>query len=153
MGRHCPLALCRPGPPIPHHRSPRYSLLPQFPYPKVDTLQKTLRPKLALTLPPDSLTLLLSPSTIRPRTTPWRLYYMDAGWVHPSPLVPPREVSGVYVCVCVCVNGIMCEVSVCDGCVIVCMLFGVRARCGLPPATPSYASWELHLQLWLRSLA
>jgi len=33
------------------------------------------------------------------------------------------------------------------------MLFGDRARCGLPPATPSYVSWELHLRLWLRSLA
>ncbi len=46
----------------------------------------------------------------------------------------------------------MCGVVVYK-CVNVSVLFGVRARCGLPPAAPSFASWERHLQLWLRSLA
>jgi hypothetical protein len=47
----------------------------------------------------------------------------------------------------------MCMMVVFYGCAMVCVLFRVRARCRLPPATPSYASWELHLQLRLRSLA
>ena len=37
----CPLAaLCRPDPLIPHHMFPRGSLHLQFPYPKVDSLQR-----------------------------------------------------------------------------------------------------------------
>ncbi len=57
-------------------------------------------------------------------------------------------------CVCVCEFYYMYDGGIlwlCDG--MVCVLVGVRARCRLPPATPSYASWELHLQLRLRSLA
>ena len=55
-GGQCPLALCRPDSHAPYHRSPLGSLPPEFPYPKVAFLQKTLGLTLTLPLPPDSLT-------------------------------------------------------------------------------------------------
>ena len=68
------------------------------PHPKVDYLQKTLGLTLTLPLPLDSLPLLIFRPTKRPRTPPWRLIYVGAGWVHLLPLTQSREVSGVHEC-------------------------------------------------------
>ena len=99
MGELSPLALRRPDPHFPHPRLPQGGLPPHYPHPKVDPLQKILGLTLTLAFPPNSLPFFLLRPTKRPRTPPWRLYYVDTGWVHPWPLVQPRVIFGMHVCV------------------------------------------------------
>ena len=109
MGEQCPLVLYRPysDPQNPHPRSPRSSPPPQFPYPKVASLQKTQGFTPTLSLPPNSLPFLLIIPTRVPGTPPWRRHYCDAGWVLPFPLVSPRAVSGMHAIVVMCACGLL----------------------------------------------
>ena len=143
MGGLCPLALCRPDPPIPHSRLPLCGLPPLNPSPKVASLQKTLGSPLTSTLPPDSLPLLLFSPTRVLRAPPWRRHYDGAVWAHPFPLVSPRADSGMHVFLVVLCG--VCGVLVC---------YYARARVVCPAIRLLYSEgWSSSVLPSLRSAA